>query len=678
MVGGIVKRCCGSPLAATALGSVLCTKTNIKEWEAILSGSSICTEETGILPILKLSYNDLPSHMKQCFAFCAVFPKDYEINVMKLIQLWIANGFIPEHKGREDDLEIIGRHIFNELASRSFFIDIDERSDFLDNDSVTTCKIHDLMHDIAMAVMEEECVVATQKPTQTEWLPDIARHLYLSLKDAKRILNDSTKKRPPAIQTLLCDTGTYMISPLQHLSKYSSLRALKVCIQVESFLLKSKYLHKLRYLDISSSDIKEFPEDITILYNLQMLDVSKCYNLGCLPRQMKYMTSLRHLYTDGCHELKNMPPELAKLTKLRTLTYFVAAVSSPDCSDVEELQHLNLGGQLEVCQMENVIEADVKVANLGSKKDLRELTLRWTSVSDSKVLDNFEPHDQLHSLQIYSYGGKSVGMLQNMVEIHLFHCGTLKILFSHSTSFTFPKLKQLKLEHLLHLELWWEVNERKEQEIIFPLLEKLFIRYCEKLIALPEGPFPELKVLELECLKNIQRWDAVEQTEGVDILFPQLEKLSVKECPKLSDLPEAPKLSVLRVEDGNQAFSYWVHEYLSLLTELELRLENTETTSGAECNIIVPVDSKKKWKSPLRVMRLSCCNSFFGSGGLEPLEYFVHIEELEISKCNVLVHWPEKAFQSLVSLRTLRVCLVARANTEIPTSSHLFSHFAVW
>jgi hypothetical protein len=179
--------------------------------------------------------------------------------------------------------------------------------------------------------------------------------------------------------------------------------------------------------------------------------------------------------------------------------------------------------------------------------------------------------------------------------------------------------------------------------------------YCEKLIALPEGPFPELKVLHLECLKNIQRWDAVEQTQGVGILFPRLEKLSVTKCPKLTDLPEAPELSVLKVEDGNQEFSYWVHEYLSSLTELELELENTETTSGAECNIIVPVDSKKKWKSPLRVMRLSCCNSFFGSGGLEPLDYFVHIEKLEICKCNVLVHWPEKAFQSLVSLTILYI-----------------------
>nr|UBY07192.1 NBS-LRR disease resistance protein [Dasypyrum villosum] len=697
MVDEIVERCSGSPLAATALGSVLRTKTSVKEWKAIANRSSICTEETGIMPILKLSYNDLPVHMKQCFAFCAVFPKDYKINVEKLIQLWIANGFILEQE--EGSLETIGKHIFDELASRSFFLDIEECKGDMEYRSKTTCKIHDLMHDIVISVMRKECVVAIKEPGQIELLQDTTRHLFLSCEEIDGILNDSMVKISLAIRTLLCDNPVW--SSLQHLSKYNSLHALKLCIKTEPFVLKPKYLHHLRYLDLSESYIKALPEDMSILYNLQTLDLSKCIYLDRLPRQMKYMTCLRHLYTHGCPDLESMPPELGKLTKLQTLTCFVAAVTVPDCSDVAELQHLNLGGQLELCRIENVMEAEPKVANLGNKKELSELTLRWTFVCDSKVLDNFEPHDGLQVLKIYYYGGECIGMMQNMVEIHLFHCERLQFLFRRGASFTFPKLKVLTLEHLLKFERWWEINARQDQ-IGFPLLEKLFIKYCGMLTALPKAtllrepcgggyrlvcsPFPALKVLELEDLKSFQRWDVA--AEGERIFFTQLEKLSIKNCPKLLDLPRAPLLQELElknlvsfqrwdaiVEEEQILFPFL--EKLSIqkcprlidlpeapklnicpsLTKLILKLENTETTSEAECVSIVPMDNKEKWnqKSPLRVMKLRCCNSFFRAGAPEPWDYFGHLEALAIDSCDVLVHWPDKVFQSLVALRILSI-----------------------
>nr|UBY07270.1 NBS-LRR disease resistance protein [Dasypyrum villosum] len=710
MVDEIVKRCSGSPLAATALGSVLRTKTSVSEWKVVSSRSSICTEETGILPILKLSYNDLPAHMKQCFAFCALFPKDYKINVEKLIQLWIANGFIPEHE--EDSLETIGNNIFSELASRSFFLDIEEFKGDMQNQQYcfrTTCKIHDLMHDIAMSVMGKECVVAIKEPSETEWLSDTAKHLFLSCVETEGILNDSLEKKSPAIQTLICDS--HMRSSLKHLSKYNTLHALKLCLGTKSFLLKPKYLHHLRYLDLSYSTVKALPEDISILYNLQVLDLSNCYYLERLPMQMKYMTSLRHLYTHGCPELKSMPPGLENLTKLQTLTYFVAAVTGPDCSDVAELQHLNLGGQLELRQIQNVIEAEAKVANLGNKKDLRELTLRWNSACDSKVLDNFEPHDGLQVLKIYSYGGECMGMLQNMVKIHLFHCGRLQFLFRSSTILTFPRLKVLMLEHLLVFERWWQIDERQEKQTIFPVLEKLFISNCGKLVALPEAPllhgpcgegaytlvrsaFPALKVLIMKELESFQRWDAVEETQGEHILFPCLEELSIEKCPKLTALPEAPLLQepcseggyrlvrsafpvvkVLKMKDLD-SFQRWdgvegtlfpqleklsvqkcpkmIDRYLSSLTKLILNLEYTETTSEAECTSIVSVNIKERWnqESPLTVMKLRCCNSFFTV--MERRDYFVHVEELEINSLDGCGSLPA-VLNLPASLKTLKI-----------------------
>ncbi|CAO2203480.1 unnamed protein product [Urochloa humidicola] len=373
LVDRVVKRCVGSPLAANALGSVLRGKTSSEEWNDVLSKSITRNKEDQILPILKLSYDDLPSHMKQCFAFCAVFPKDYEIRVEILIQLWMANGFVPEQK--DVRLETIGKQIFNELLSRSFFQDLKQDKNKRDEHvywycSTTTCKIHDLMHDVALSVMGKEVATITEKPKQSEFLQNTCRHLFLSCDEPEDVLNDSLKIRCPTIQTQLC--GRRINSSLQHLTKYSSLRALELWQKKSTFLLKPKQLHHLRYLDVSCSDIKALPEDISILYNLHTLNVSVSRKLGRLPKGIKYMTALRHLYTHRCEMLKCMPPELGQLTSLQTLTNFMVGTGS-DCSSIGELQHLNnLRGPLLLSQLENVTQAaDAKQANIKNKKELR-------------------------------------------------------------------------------------------------------------------------------------------------------------------------------------------------------------------------------------------------------------------------------------------------------------------
>nr|UBY06903.1 NBS-LRR disease resistance protein [Dasypyrum villosum] len=614
MVGDIVKRCRGSPLAATALGSVLRTKSSEEEWKAIAIRSNICTEESGILPILKLSYNDLSSQMKQCFSFCAVFPKDYEIDVDKLIQLWIAHGFIHEQK--EVRPETIGQRIFSELASRSFFVEVKHvRVSFNErwgrhNYSKHTCKIHDLMHDVALSTMEKECALAPEKPGQIEWLPSTARHLLLSCEEPASILNDSLAKISPAIQTLLCNRE--MKHPLLHLSKYSSLKALQLCTWSRSFPLESKHLHHLRYLDLSSSWIKALPEDISILYNLQTLNVSGCNKLCRLPKHMKYMTALRHLYTHGCPRMRSMPGDLQKLLSLQTLTCFVAGPTGSECSGVGELEQLNLGGELQLHQLENVTEEDAKAVNLNNKKELRELTLKWTFAGrdDARVLECLKPHDGLQAIRIKSYGGTIfptwMAMLLNMVEIHLSHCKKLQWLFSCGTSFTFPNLKVFTLRGL-------------------------------------------------ECLERLTN-----EEQDEEIIFPQLEKLCVIDCPKLTMKAKSPKLTGLDFEKGEEEIFLWVARYMTSLTNLKLKnLEGTESTPAAaaavaDLSLTQIVDVKKRWNHhdfPLEEMSLDGLKS----GVPELCACFVQLQELCIKNCPALVHWPEKEFQSLVSLRSLEI-----------------------
>ncbi|EMS47646.1 Putative disease resistance protein RGA4 [Triticum urartu] len=579
MVGEIVKRCVGSPLAATALGSVLRTKTSEEEWKAVSIRSSICTEETGILPILKLSYNNLPSHMKQCFSFCAIFPKDYEIDVDKLIQLWIAHGFIIEEK--QVRLETIGKHIFKELASMSFFQDVKQVQASTIKETVdsglcysrTTCKIHDLMHDVALSVMQKECALATEEPSQSDWLPNTARHLFLSCEEPEEKLNSSLANSSPAIQTLLCDG--YMVRSLQHLSKYCSLQALQLCSYRRSFPLKPKHLHHLRYLDLSRSHIKALPDDFNIVYNLQTLNLSGCQLLRELPKHMKYMTALRHLYTHGCTRLKSMPVDLGELTSLQTLTCFVAD-SGSNCSSVGELGNLNLGGQLELRHLANVTKENAEAANLRNNED------------DARVLARLKPHDGLHAIRIHSYGAttfpKWMAMLQNIVEIHLVGCIKLRWLFSRDSdsSLAFPNLKELTLDYLCCLDRWWEIDDDGMQRM-FPQLEKLFITRCEMLRSLPGHP-----------------------------TFPNLQNARIGKCPQLTTTAKSPKLSVLKMDGRVAELFLWVARHMTSLTNMELTsLEvSTETTLAAAKHSLTEVlDAMKNWNDhvfPLEVLIRDC------------------------------------------------------------------------
>ncbi|KAF6993126.1 hypothetical protein CFC21_010060 [Triticum aestivum] len=109
----ILDRCGGSPLAAKAFGSMLCNRTSMKEWKNVLTRSIDGNEKIGTFAILKLNYDDLLSHLQQCFACYAVFSKDYQIDVEILVQLWM------EHEG--DNFETVGKEFFKNLTWRSFF-----------------------------------------------------------------------------------------------------------------------------------------------------------------------------------------------------------------------------------------------------------------------------------------------------------------------------------------------------------------------------------------------------------------------------------------------------------------------------------------------------------------------------------------------------------------------------
>ncbi|KAK9289835.1 hypothetical protein L1049_007995 [Liquidambar formosana] len=148
-------KCPGIPLAVRTLGCLLYMKTEEYEWLYIRDNDiwKLGQKENDILPALMLSYQPFPSYLKQCFAYCSIFPKDYEIQRETMINYWMAQGLLQSpNKSRQ--YEDIGNRYFDELMSISFFEDVNS---YLDNE-IHSCKIHDLVLDLA------------QQVTGTEWL----------------------------------------------------------------------------------------------------------------------------------------------------------------------------------------------------------------------------------------------------------------------------------------------------------------------------------------------------------------------------------------------------------------------------------------------------------------------------------------------------------------------------
>ncbi|XP_048497540.1 putative disease resistance RPP13-like protein 1 [Beta vulgaris subsp. vulgaris] len=530
----LVAKCGGLPLAVKAVGCLLSFTLDAKEWEFIESSNlwdlPSCKKE--ILPALLLSYNYLPAHLKRCFSYCSIFPKNYQFEKDKLVLLWMAEGFI-EH-GRNDNrrIEDIGIIYFRDLVARSFF---------QVSSSKKNCYVmHDLIHDLAFYVMGEFGVIL--EPNVSHVVMGTPRHL--SYKQSKY---ETVEKFGPAactdrLRTFL-SVGCFSSQSRYYIS-YNLLHSLQtfVCLRllslsgykVTSLPPSIGSLKYLRYLDFSCTLVEELPESICDLLNLQTLILYQCEQLRILPAMMRKLIHLRHLNIDGTC-IEEMPEHIGRLTCLQTLTDFVASDSHG--SSIRELGELSqLRGSLRISGLENIVaEADAYAANLMDKGHLDELVFMQhdeCSVADrqhEQLMHALKPHTNLVRLTIDFYEGKKfpdwVGndTFCNLEVLHLKQC---------TNCVELPSLGQLPL--LKHLLIKG-----------FHKLETLGARFYGQHSA-TSSPFKSLLTLKFEGLQQLKKWCMF---EGNASPFPCLVELSVKDCGELEgDLPlELPSLMSLSI-----------------------------------------------------------------------------------------------------------------------------------
>nr|XP_010937794.1 disease resistance protein RGA2-like [Elaeis guineensis] len=661
----IADKCGGLPLAAKMLGRLMRTKMEVREWRSVMESEIWKLNDDKILSSLRLSYNHLPCHVKQCFAYCAIFPKDYEIDKEMLIQLWMANGFIPSDP--EQDMELKGHEIFKELLSRSFFQDLIIHR-FPTMITRKTYRMHDLIHDLAQSIMGNECHILDKPQSISN---TAVRHLSIIMDDPQL----STTEKVHTFKTLrtLLWTSDRSEIDLSHINwAETKLRVLGLSgVWIHDFPISTLHLKHLRYLglsetaittlpeatssllnlqtlNLSGTGITALPEAASSLLNLQTLNLSYCKRLRLLPSGITKMSSLKHLYLHHCGSLLSMPSGIEQLRCLRTLTAYPVG-NEIGSGRIKELKDLRIGGLLDLYGLENVRSvAEAEAANTGSKQDLHNLILRWSNGRPSneltegnaeKVLEALQPPQGLKSLRISCYPGKRlptwlVGqsmLLLNLVEITLQNCPRCEHVpqLGH-----LPHLARLNIEilssvkHIGGDDFYGKAGGGDQHDVVFP----------------------SLRTFVLRLMDDLEEWSGVEGRPS----FPKLEDLTISFCPKLTTIL-GTRSSMRRWENFNSLQRLTIGNCGSLIS--------------------LPVEMIRCLSS-LRYLEISNCKNFIGcsssSGGVAVLElqHLTTLETLFIDRCPKWGNFPHDSLHHLTApkILTLAACEGATALPEFPDS----------
>ncbi|XP_043694330.1 disease resistance protein RGA2-like [Telopea speciosissima] len=515
----IARKCKGLPLAASTLAGLLSSSispsSDLNHWQEFLNSSMRDLEESDLPAALSLSYYFLPTNLKQCFAYCSVFPKDYKFDKQRLIQLWSAEGFIRTNTRLKDK----GGQYFDDLLHRSFFQHY--------YGSKYTFVMHDLVHDLAQAVSGEvydrfECGKSSRNSKETR---------YSSMCCVNPINMDKNHDHKKRLSTLISLRGFFCFRNDYLIESFGGLRYLRILDLYDSKIKMLpddigglKYLH---YINLSEAvNIERLPESLCDLFNLHSLILCGCTGIRELPRGLKYLRNLQHLDLQGCYDLRCMPKGIGRLSSLKTLSWFpISKHDDDDGCGITELKELRqLEGALSLESLQNVIDPlDAREADLMSKTKIDELKFWWNFSSSIEVFQSLQPHTELRSLRINNYSGLTfprwlmtdLPSYNKLVSLTLGGCCECQVLPPVGE---LPLLESLHLLFMNKLEEWSSSSCKGEESTNeFPSLLSLTIVNC-----------PEMRILPQPLLSS-----------------PRLCELSLYGCPELRMLPHGGGLSRL-------------------------------------------------------------------------------------------------------------------------------------
>ncbi|CAL4917472.1 unnamed protein product [Urochloa decumbens] len=608
----VLRKCKGVPFIAVCLGHRVRQEIDRSNWEAILREENWDSSDH-LIGALRLSYAQLDSHLKPCFAYISIVPQNFWFEEEWLIQNWMAQGFIQPNPRTKETIEDTGRSYFRSLVARSFF----QRAHVDRTGERHNYSLSKLMLDLAIDISGEYCKCHTIEGPYN--IPEKVRYLTVFFNTPASQFNMISGGQ--RLHTLLVVGGfeDFVLKIPNDIGKrFKRLRALDLSNVCLAELPESiGELKHLRCLQLRSAKIRRLPKSICDLYNLQTLGLTNCYYLEVLPHKIKNLHMLRHIdlvmSCNSCHNvcrLRCMPKDIGLLTDLQTLSRFVVSHRSALRIDtnrggIAELAKLdNLRGELLISNLHLVEDIQEAVlANLTSKQLLQKLELSWSSDNKNadKILEHLKPPTNIKELTISGYSGMtcprwlSSAEYTNLVTVCLYDFRSCSVL---------PPLGLLPLLENLHLKGW----------------QSLVSIDCSRFCGRSMASFQSLKKLHLERMDKLELWDGDKRCA-----FPNLLELVLENCCKLEQVTHnLPLLAKLTVEGSPGFQGLWNFpslKYLNVSASGEWILRSWHS-------LFSPIS--------ITLSKLSTMHLPSGLG-----VFHTSLQRLEISHCEQLQHIPE-------------------------------------
>ncbi|XP_026417013.1 disease resistance protein RGA2-like isoform X1 [Papaver somniferum] len=506
----IARKCDGLPLVANSLGSLLRSRRDESYWQSIVDDIADrmrgTTEHEKVISILKLSYDNLSPPLKQCFSYCCIFPKDWEIEREMLIRLWMAEGFLLSSSGGESiSLEDIGNEYFEYLVWSSFFQDVQKHH--LSGD-IKTCKMHDLVHDLATSVVDPNEFRIAKVRDDKEDVSEV-RRLQLLIDEGQSLASPTVLSNAVKLRTIVA------LEPknISYTNSFFQCRRLRILCPLSGWdrgwrecSLSSRSmsassiskLKHLRYLDLSNCKLSA-KVSLKHSYNLQILILGGCKNVpSCLLNKIGSLKSLRHLDISRS-DIKHLPENIGSLKSLRHLDIFFSDIKSipENIGSLEHLCFLDLSytkisklpdsityiTSLRTLKFNDCRNLDALPSELGALTRLRCLDLEYTGIKElpESCISN------LCNLEIVKLGEycKLPKEIKNWPKLRIF------------THERFDDVMPRGIERLTCLETL-NYNARNENEICESPSNKSY-GGIEELAGLNS-----LRVLEIRKLENVR------------------------------------------------------------------------------------------------------------------------------------------------------------------------------